>query len=205
MRLINPQQQQNVSDAISKVEALTDAELVVVLAARSDNYRYIPLLWAAMLALLTPALLLLTPFWLVTTEIFLLQWLVFVVIALLFSIPVITIRLIPKSVRYWRAANMARRQFLENNLHYTKGETGVLIFISEAERYVEIIADRGINNKVDHEHWQTIVNALIAAIKKGDTQQGIIHCIERCGELLAMHVSATESKDELPNRLVILN
>ena len=113
-------------------------------------------------------------------------------------------RLVPKRVRFWRAANLARRQFLENNLHYTKGETGVLIFVSEAEHYVEIIADRGIDQHVDQEKWQEIINGFTARVKAGEIEQGFIECIERCGELLKEHAPATEEKNELPNRMVVI-
>ena len=40
---------------VRQAEQATDAELVTVLAPASDGYRYIPTLWAALLAMLTPA------------------------------------------------------------------------------------------------------------------------------------------------------
>jgi putative membrane protein len=128
----------------------------------------------------------------------------FVALSLIFRIPAISIRLIPKSVRFWRAANMARRQFLDNNLHHTRDATGVLLFISEAEHYVEILADRGINDLVGQEQWQGIVDNFVAAVKAGETHRGLMQCIERCGGLLEEHLPATREKNELPNGLVIL-
>lgn len=204
MKLLNTEQQQQVAAAIAQVEKTTDAELVTVLAKQSDRYTYIPLLWAALLALATPSLLLLSPLWLEAPAIALIQLAVLIVTALLLSIPAIAIRLIPKAVRSWRASNLARRQFLENNLHHTRGETGVLIFVSEAERYVEIIADRGINAKVKPEQWQSMIGNFIAAIKRGDTLNGFLGCISACGALLQQHVPATHKKDELPNHLIVL-
>lgn len=204
MTILNPEQQQQIAQAIAAVEMKTDAELVAVLARQSDRYQYIPPLWAALLALMTPAVFAFSPLSLSAGDVYALQLTVFLVAALLLRIPAVAIRLIPKPVRYWRAANMARRQFLENNLHYTKDETGVLIFVSEAERYVEIIADRGIDRVVGHEQWQLIVDELTAAIKRGDTLTGFLNCINACGELLHRHVPATTRKNELPNRLVVL-
>lgn len=206
MKLLNPEQQQKVAAAIAEVEKHTDAELVTVLARQSDSYTYISLLWAALLALLTPTLLLLSPFWLDAKMIAFIQLLVFICAALLLRIPALAIRLIPRQVRYWRASNMARRQFLENNLHHTRGETGLLIFVSEAERYVEIIADRGINRQVRPEQWESIVADFVAAVRRGETLQGFLSCIESCGSQLRLHVPATHSRneDELSNRLVVL-
>ena len=95
MALLNEAQLKQVSDAIEAVEKDTDAELVTVLAKQADNYFYIPTLWAAMLALLLPALLRMTHFWLSADELFMLQWIVFIVFArgwrrasnALFSVP----------------------------------------------------------------------------------------------------------------------
>ena len=204
MTKLNTEQQAHISDAIASVEKQTDAELVAVLAKQSDSYHYIPMLWAALFALLTPFILMLLPFWLDTAEIFFTQSSVFIVVAVIFRLPAVYIRLIPKSVRYWRAANMARRQFLENNLHHTSGETGVLIFVSVAERYVEIIADRGINEKVEQTQWQVIVDQFIEAIKKNEVLKGYADAVNACGEILIQHVPASKEKNELPNRLVVL-
>jgi len=204
MKLLNEQQLQQVADAIETVEKETDAELVTVLARQSDNYLYIPTLWAAMIALLVPAILKLTPLWLSENELLMLQWLNFIVLALLFRIPSVMMFLVPKSVKHWRARNLARSQFLENNLHHTKGETGVLIFISEAEHYVEIIADRGISQYVGDQQWQGIVDDLTAQIRHKNTLPGLLNCVNNCGELLKQYAPATEQKNELPNHLVVI-
>lgn len=89
-------------------------------------------------------------------------------------------------------------------MHHTRGETGVLIFVSEAEHYVEIIADRGISRLVEDREWKAMVDAFIANLKAGNTQQGFVDCIEQCGALLKQHIPATLEKDELPNHLVVI-
>src|SRR5690606_13622736 len=101
-----------------------DAELVTVLAGQADDYRYIPLLWASLISLLLPGALLFFSGWLSAWQLLLVQWLTFIVLAVIFRIPSLTSRLIPRSVRHWRACNLARRQFIELNLHHTEGGTG---------------------------------------------------------------------------------
>lgn len=204
MALLTEAQRQQVSSAIAEVEQTTDAEVVAVLARRADNYHYIPTLWAAFIALITPAIIGLTPFWLASHEVLLAQWLVFFAFAVLLRIPPLMVRLIPKTVRYRRASNLAYRQFLENGLHHTRGETGVLIFVSEAEHYVEILADRGIDQHVSAEQWQSLVDELIVKIKRGKTHEGMIECIQAAGELLRQYAPVTHDKNELPDHLVIL-
>ena len=95
--------------------------------------------------------------------------------------------------------------FLENNLHHTDDEMGLLIFVSEAEQYVEIIADRGISKHVADDQWQAIINQFTSRVKAKHTLQGFIECIEACGGLLKQHVPATSEKNELPNHLIVLD
>ncbi len=128
MALLTEHEQRKVAEAIARVERDTDAELVTVLAARADDYAYIPLLWASLLALVVPGIVHYLTGWLTMHSLLLVQWLSFIVLCLVFRIPKVTTRLIPRSVRHWRASNLARRQFLEQNLHHTVGSTGMLIF-----------------------------------------------------------------------------
>ena len=204
MALLTEHEQRKVAEAIARVERETDAELVTVLAARADDYTYIPLLWASLLALVVPGVVHYLTGALTLNLLLMVQWSSFIVLCLLFRIPAITTRLIPRSVRHWRASNLARRQFLEQNLHHTVGSTGVLIFVSEAERYVEILVDEGISKRLDNQCWEVIVAAFTRQVKQGQTLQGFVTCIEACGELLKGHVPATQQKNELPNRLVVL-
>ncbi|MHA6493091.1 TPM domain-containing protein [Pseudomonas borbori] len=204
MTLLNVAEQQQVAAAIAEVEQHTDAELVTVLAARADDYTYIPLLWASLFALVLPGAVNFFGGWLNAPQLLLVQWLSFIGLALVGRLPTITTRLIPRSVRNWRASNLARRQFLENNLHHTEAGTGILIFVSEAERYVEIIVDQGIASRIDDQHWQTLVQAFTTHVRQGRTLEGFLGCIRGCGEVLKQHIPATHERNELPNRLVLL-
>ncbi|MND78027.1 hypothetical protein D3C80_697310 [compost metagenome] len=204
MTLLTEQQQRQVAEAIARVERHTDAELVTVLASRADDYAYIPLLWASLLALVVPGIVHYLSGWMSVHSLLIVQWLTFIALCLLFRIPSLTTRLIPRSVRHWRAANLARRQFLEQNLHHTVGGTGMLIFVSEAERYVEILVDEGISRHLDNKVWDVIVKRFTEQVRQGQTLQGFVSCIEDCGELLRTHVPLTHERNELPNRLVVL-
>lgn len=204
MTLLTENEQQRVAAAISEVERETDAELVTVLTGKADDYAYIPLLWAGILALAVPGLLNTLFDWWGAHVLLLVQWSSFIVLSLVFRLPRITSRLIPRPVRHWRASNLARRQFLEQNLHHTRDDTGMLIFVSEAERYVEILVDRGISSRVDDDTWVAIVEAFTGRVKQGETLQGFLECIDACGQQLREHVPATHAKDELPNHLIVL-
>lgn len=204
MALLTPQQQQQVADAVTRAEQRTDAEIVTVLAPRADDYSYIPLLWASLIALVVPALVHFLIGGLQIYGLLMLQWACFVFLSLIFRLPAITTRLIPPRIRHWRASNLARRQFLEQKLHHTQDRTGVLIFVSEAERYVEILVDEGISRHLDNSDWGSIVSDFSRRVALGHTAEGFISCIDACAELLERHVPKTHPRNQLPNRLVML-
>ena len=204
MSLLNKQQLDQLAASVSKVETVTDAELVTVLARASDDYRYIPTLWAAMIALLTSGLLSFSPLWLGWFELIIVQGCVFAALALIFRVPALRYRLVPVSVKKSRAEMMAKRMFLEQGLHHTKGETGILIFVSEAEHYVEILVDRGISERIDNQTWQGIVEDFTINVKAGKVLEGFESCIARVAEVVSEVVPATEEKNELPDRLVLI-
>jgi putative membrane protein len=109
MTLLNKSDQEAVTAAINEVERETDAELVTVLTAQADNYNYIPLVWAGILALLVPGICNYFGSWFGADMLMLVQWGTFALLSLLFRMPGINTRLIPRQVRYWRASNLARR------------------------------------------------------------------------------------------------
>lgn len=205
MSLLTQEQRDQVAAAIATVERDTDAELVTVLAPLADDYRWIALLWAAIIALVLPGALLFFPAWVDARELLLVQWACFVLFGMLFRLPGITSRLVPRRIRHARAAGLARSQFLAQNLHRTADATGMLIFVSEAERYVEILVDHGIASHLPDSTWAAIVDDFTARVRRGDTLTGFLRCIEACGSHLKVAVPATHEHNELPNRLVVLD
>src|SRR3546814_13777191 len=79
----------------------------------------------------------------------------------------------------------------------------LLIFVSVAEHYVEILADQAINEKVAQEEWDSIVAAFVAAVKQGRVAEGFEQAVDACGALLAQHFPAAPGeRNELPDRLI---
>jgi len=81
--------------------------------------------------------------------------------------------------------------------------TGILIFASLLEHRVVVLADRGINEKVEAGTWNEIVNMITESLKSGDGCDGFCKAIDRCGVILAQHFPrSADDRDELPNKLV---
>ena len=88
-------------------------------------------------------------------------------------------------VRRARAHRAALEQFVLRRVAHTANRTGVLIFVSLAERYARIIADEGIAAKVHNAEWQAAIDALTGHMRDGRIAAGFIAAIERCGAVLA--------------------
>jgi putative membrane protein len=191
-----------ISAAIRQAETFTAGEIFCVIARHSSDYRLVPLAWAAAVALLVPL-----PLIYLTSApaevIYLAQLAVFLATALILSHPKLRFHIVPRQVRHDRAHAEAMRQFFAQGLDKTEHRTGVLIFASEGERYAEIVADAGINDKVSAQVWNDAVEALVTAIRAGRPADGFLAAIERCGAVLAAHFPPGALKrDELPDKLV---
>jgi putative membrane protein len=201
---IEPGDSKRISEAIRAAERKTSGEIFCVMAIASSNYRFVPIARAALVALAVPLpLFYFTPLW--ADQIYFMQIAAFIACAIVFSLPGLRYLLVPRWIKRDRASAEAKRQFAAHGLHLTEQRTGVLIFASLAERYVEIIADAGINDKVSPEVWNKAVRAMIEKIKQDRPIDGFIEAIKICGEVLAKHFPpGAINKNELPDKLVLM-
>lgn len=204
MLLMTPGDEERIGQAIAAAERGTSGEIVAVIAAESSTYLYAPVLWAALIALLVPWPLIWFT-WLSVYWIYLIQLAVFAAAAVLLLPRRVRYLLVPSSVKRSRAHRRAVEQFLAQNLHTTTGRTGVLIFVSVAERYAEILADSGINALVPQSEWQAIVDDLVRLIGAGHPADGFVATVKAVGEHLATHFPpGLADRNELPDHLIIL-
>ena len=104
------------------------------------------------------------------------------------QIPVIDRLIVGRRTMAEAVRHRAMRHFIESATYDTMDRTGVLLFISVLERRVELIADKGINDKVESKAWEKIVTALVGGIKKRQTSAAIEEAIGSLGAILAEHV-----------------
>ena len=200
--MISDDDRMRVTAAIRTAEARTAGEIFCVIAQHSSDYRLVPVAWAAAAALFVPL-----PFLYFTTwsapVVYLLQIIAFLLCTFVLSQPALRFRIVPRRARHDRAHAEAMRQFHVQGIARTEHRTGVLIFASAAERYVEVVADAGINDRVSSDVWDDAVRVLVAAVKDGRPGDGFVAAIERCGTVLAEHFPPGALKrDELPDKLL---
>ena len=56
----------------------------------------------------------------------------------------------------------------------TRDRTGILLFVSLFEHRIEVVGDKGINDKVQQEEWGEVVDLLRAGVRRGDLAGGLV-------------------------------
>jgi putative membrane protein len=193
-----------IADAIAAAERRTSGEIVCVLARASADSTALPVMLAALAALALPWLLVaFTP--LSVLMILSLQLALFVTLAMLLCLPRLRVALLPAATRRAIAHRAAMEKFVLRGIGRTEGRTGVLVFVSLAERYARIIADEAIASRVAQAEWQGAIEALIEHMRNDRIADGFVVAIERCGGVLATHFPARpDERSELPDRIYLI-
>jgi putative membrane protein len=197
-----------VTAAIRDAEEKTAGEIYCVVARVSDSY-FFPaafMLALAMLAISFALAFLLEYWWYeLRMPVFVAAQLLAFLCALLVLelFPRLRIWLVPRRLKYRHAHSNAVKQFLARNVHITAARTGVLLFVSLAERYAEVVADAGINQKVPQETWDGVVGRLIEGARENRLADGFIAAIGIVGSLLSDHFPVSDNDiNELDDHLV---
>jgi putative membrane protein len=114
--------------------------------------------------------------------------------------------LVPRRLRGARAREAAQRAFWSRGLSLTRGRTGILLYLSLAERHAEIVADLGVLRHIAPAAWDEILADLVRTLGRGETEAGLTAAVERVGRCLAEHLPAgAGDPDELPNRVIVVD
>lgn len=193
-----------IAESVRQAEALTSGEIVVVIDRAASSYRSVPAIMALTIALFVPWPLL----WLTLTSaprIFLIQLICAAVLLAALLWYGRGGRFVPGFVKRNRAHDVALREFTARGLTRTRGRTGVLLYVAVQERYAEIVADSGIDGKVEPQTWRGIVEPLLEAAREDRLREGLIAAVADIGAVLAKHVPpVADDVDELPNKVVLL-
>ena len=188
------------TDCVGDIEKTSDAELVLIVRARSGSYRHADYLFGSILAFVGLNFLLFSP------VSFHAYW-VAIDVALLFAAGAF-LSSRSKFVRYLLTTSKYRKEavrtgaaamFYEAGIANTEAEMGVLIYLSLLERRLELIADRGVLKAVPPLDWNRIVFELHQAGEEPDPES-LLKGLRELGDLLAQHLPATgENPNELPD------
>ena len=98
------------------------------------------------------------------------------------------------------AVAAAQAQFAHLGMHQTKHQNGVLIFVAPMAHKFAIIGDAGVHSHCGDAFWREVAAEMSGRFKKGEFTSGILHAIEKAGDLLAQHFPHKPGdKNELPD------
>lgn len=214
--ILSPEESERIARSVAAAEEKSGGEIVTAVIAESDDYGFRELLFA-----------LIAGFLILNLVTFLLPWIETLLSARLWGaqsgiipylpgmaglvaggaayflaqLPAVDRLIIPRAVMNEAVRRRANRHFMESGAYDTLDQTGVLIFVSILERRVELIADRGINARVDAESWNKIVASLSAGISRGALVDSMVKAVEECGDILSHHIERRQhDSNELDDR-----
>ncbi len=176
-----------IKEAMTTAEARTKARFVLTVLPQSDRYTLYPVIWAALAALVTGGVL----SWFLPLfslrDGFAVQVAAFLLLSLLFEWRPLRPLLAPPAVRRHHASQFAHREFAARILAHPERAGGLLLFISEAERYVELLADAKTHAAVGEVEWNRIVGQFVARMRAGAPVEAVIDAVNACAEVLERH------------------
>lgn len=206
-KFLTQAEREGIQNAVKEAEKMTSGEIVPMVVSASYDYPMADVLGGVAISL--PLALLATPlvgrwFWIGAQNMWL--FLGFFIALFFLSHQVVKhilwlkrIFVSPKDIDE-EVEEAAIVSFFQEGLYRTRGETGVLIFISIFEHRVWVLADRGINEKVEKGKWNEIVQAVVAGIRKKRQAEAIREAVKQTGDLLKLHFPRKpDDKDELRN------
>ncbi len=205
MSLLSSSDADRVRQAVALVEKRTAGELVVALTRQSDDYAFHRGLLCTTLIVvggwlgheLLPLL--------AAEYLFAGQGLLWIALWYMTGWAPLTRLIVPKAHQAACVEARTKQAFIEQGVTETRDRSGVLIFVSETEHRVHILADRGIHTRVTDAGWAKHVQAIVAAIRRGQTADGLCRAIEDIGEELALAFPPREDdENELPDDVVRL-
>ncbi|HEX6098338.1 MAG TPA: hypothetical protein VF432_18605 [Thermoanaerobaculia bacterium] len=188
-----------VADAVRDLESRSAAELVVEIRMRSGPYAHADSRFAAALVVLSLVVLVYMP-WVVPPVAVVLDAIAMYVFGVAVARRSTSLRRLFSTPREREQAvrTHAAALFHQRGVANTGGETGVLLYVSLLERRMEVLADRGVLQKVAANEWNAALAELHA--ERAMDADTIVAAISRLTPILQRDLPAAEgNEDELPS------
>ena len=94
--------------------------------------------------------------------------------------------------------------FYKKEIYDTVDHTGILIYVSLFEHRVWVLADKGINARVDAALWKEIAALVVEGVRQKRAADALAEAVDRCGDILAEHFPRKpDDRNELDDRLIV--
>lgn len=195
---------------IAEAETETKAQIVLGTIKRSDSYTEIP--WKAFafgasfsgFAVFIVDLLLLRQ---ITDKMILLMvaailvtGIIFVLLTLLF--PGFARLFLSESRRETETLQYAKSLFLSRELFNTEDRRGILLIVSQFERQVVILPDKGVRDRLTPEVMKKIISKMALSLRKNEVRKALETGLEELVSELSSSALSKPYKNELSNEII---
>lgn len=188
---------QRIGEAVRELEHGSAAELVVEIRARSGSYAHADARFAALLALVSLAVVVFMPLTVPPVTV-LLDPVAFYALGVAIARRSDAVRRLftSRRERLLAVRTHAAALFHDRGVANTSGETGVLLYVSLLERRMEVLADRGLLQRVATTDWNAALMEL--QTERELDADAVVVAIRRLAAILKRDVPAgDDNPDEL--------
>lgn len=189
--VFNDTQKLNVEQAIKDLELESSGEIVVYFARKSDSYQQGSWKLSAVLGLLgLITVISLSYLWMLPSAFSVMNIAMFVLLLIILGLtiayffPSVRLAFVPLNVMDHRVVTKARDVFLQEEIFNTIDRTGILIYVSELEKRVQVLGDKGISSVIQQGDWNKVLSMVTDGIKQGNPASGLVSAINECKHLL---------------------
>ncbi|NOY10254.1 MAG: hypothetical protein GXP33_15580 [Spirochaetes bacterium] len=212
-KFLSKKDRDKVRNCVAEAEKTTSGEIVPMIVTASYHYPMAEMIGSLILSLLTAVVVTLIAavkkswggvtvwdLW-IFPAVFSVAFVIFY--ALVRNVLFLKRLLITKSEMEEEVTEAALTSFYREGLQHTRDRTGILIYISVFERLAYVLADEGINAKVNPDVWQEVVDIVVSSIKEHKQADGICRAVKKCGELVQKNFPIkSDDTNELDNLIV---
>lgn len=194
---------EHIANTIKDLERKSEAELVAVISQKSGDYGFFWLVCniciTLIVSLFATIFTIYDPMTLLVLQIICLGF--FYIFTLLFEKQLISF--LPNFYKHKRASIYANKMFDRLGLRKTKSKVGIMFFVCSDEKYVEIVVDEGVKEKIDKVYWEGVVKNFIKSVKSGEFANGYVNAINECSEILIEKFPIrSDDINELPDEVI---
>jgi putative membrane protein len=187
MQKITNEQRARLKTALETAEKRTSAHIAVATVPISDRYKLYPLVYGGLVGVLVLAVL--AFFWphMALRSAFLITIMASGAVMFLLDIWPLRLAVVPRHARLWECWELAHRAFASRVLAQNDRKTGILLFVSLGERYVEVVTDRDVDRHIPQTVWDAIIKDFLAEAKQGRVGEGLPKMVEAATQVLEQH------------------
>lgn len=204
------EEQKKICTAVHEAESKTSGELVPMLVCESHSYPLAAIRGGSIVALVIALSLTASiggMFWLGDSN----MWVFLGIFFPLFWLSNLLISRIPSLKRFFlftdemeaEVQNSAFAAFFEERLYKTRDANGILIYISLLEHRAWIIADSGINDRIETKKWDEAVQCITRGIKDKHACDSLCQAIAMIGDMLATEFPIREDDENELHDLIL--